>query len=126
MYTIKFWYIDKDHEITVRELKIVITHVYAKILLYWQRAWNNNSRAKIVLTHVYTNILLYRQRAWINVVELKILLTHIYTKILLYWQRAWNIDKGPEITIVELNVVLTHCRSISIAIIKYKRLCLYV
>ena len=32
MYTIKFWYIDKDHEITVRELKIVITHVYTKIL----------------------------------------------------------------------------------------------
>ena len=102
MYTLKFWYIDIDHKITVRELKMV-------------------------LTHVYTNILLYRQRAWINVVELKILLTHIYTKILLYWQRAWNIDKGPpEITIVELNVVLTHCRSISIAIIKYKRLCLYV
>ena len=38
MYTIKFWYIDKDHEITVRELKIVITHVYTKILIYWHRS----------------------------------------------------------------------------------------
>ena len=47
MYTPKFYYIGKDHEITVRdkgpeitvrELKIVRTHVYTKILLYWQRS----------------------------------------------------------------------------------------
>ena len=34
MYTPKFCYIGKDHEITVRELKIVVTHVYVKFLLY--------------------------------------------------------------------------------------------
>ena len=38
MYTSKFYYIDKGPEITVRELKIVRTHVYTKILLYWQRS----------------------------------------------------------------------------------------
>ena len=38
MYTPKFYYIDKEAEITVRELKIVRTHVYTKILLYWQRS----------------------------------------------------------------------------------------
>ena len=46
MYTPKFCYIDKDHGITVRELKIVLTHVYNKILIYWQRSWNNSSRTK--------------------------------------------------------------------------------
>ena len=34
MYTPKFCYIDKDHGITVRELKMVLTHVYNKILIY--------------------------------------------------------------------------------------------
>ena len=34
MYTPKFYYTDKGPEITVRELKIVRTHVYTKILLY--------------------------------------------------------------------------------------------
>ena len=38
MYTPKFCYIEKEPEITVRELKIVRTHVYTKILLYWQRS----------------------------------------------------------------------------------------
>ena len=46
MYTPKFCYIDKDHGITVRELKMVLTHVYNKILIYWQRSWNNSSRTK--------------------------------------------------------------------------------
>ena len=34
MYTPKFCYIEKEPEITVLELKIVLTHVYTKILLY--------------------------------------------------------------------------------------------
>ena len=46
MYSLNFWYINEDHKITLLELKIVLTHVYTKILLYRERAWNNSSRTK--------------------------------------------------------------------------------
>ena len=56
MYTPKFCYIDKDHGITVRELKMVLTHVYNKILIIDKDHEITVRELKIVITHVYTKI----------------------------------------------------------------------